>query len=55
MQIKIKFKEERMSLENDKKRLVKEVQDLQDKIEQSHTRFYNLKKDVEESPLSVLR
>ena len=55
MQIKIKFKEERMSLENDKKRLMKEVQDLQDKIEQSHTRFYNLKKDVEESPLSVLR
>ena len=55
MQIKIKFKEERMSLENDKKRLVKEVQDLQDKIEQSHIRFYNLKKEVEESPLSVLR
>lgn len=55
MQIKMKFKEERQSLENDKKRLAKEAQDLQDKLEQSSSRFYNLKKDVEESPLSVLR
>jgi len=31
------------------------VSDCQEKIEQSHTRFYNLKKEVEESPLSVLR
>jgi len=28
MQIKIKFKEERQSLENDKKRLAKEAQDF---------------------------
>lgn len=55
MQIKIKFKDERMQLEGEKKKLLKDVSDLQDKIEQSHTRFYNLKKEVEESPLSVLR
>ena len=55
MQIKIKFKEERTQLESDKKKLLRDIQDYQDKIEQSHTRFYNLKKEVEESPLSVLR
>lgn len=44
-----------MQLEGEKKKLLKDVSDLQDKIEQSHTRFYNLKKEVEESPLSVLR
>jgi len=55
MQIKIKFKDERMTLEGEKKKLLKDVSDSQDKLEQAHTRFYNLKKEVEESPLSVLR
>lgn len=55
MQIKIKFKEERMQLEGEKKKLLKDLSDSQEKVEQSHTRFYNLKKEVEESPLSVLR
>jgi peptidoglycan hydrolase CwlO-like protein len=44
-----------MQLEGEKKKLQKDVSDCQDKIELSHTRFYNLKKEVEESPLSVLR
>jgi hypothetical protein len=42
-------------LEGEKKKLLKDVSDSQDKLEQAHTRFYNLKKEVEESPLSVLR
>ncbi len=55
MQIKIKFKEERQQLEGEKKKLVKDVQDSHDKMEQAQNKFFNLKKEVEESPLSVLR
>jgi len=55
MQIKMKFKDERMQLEGEKKKLLKDAADNQEKIEQSHTRFYNLKKEIEESPLSLLR
>lgn len=55
MSIKVKFKEERMSLENDKKRLTKEVADFHDKLGNATEKFYSLKRDVEESPLSVLR
>jgi hypothetical protein len=35
MQIKIKFKEERQQLEGEKKKLVKDVQDSHDKMEQA--------------------
>lgn len=51
----MKFKEERLGLEQDKKRKEKEVHDYQDKLEASHQRFYALKKEVEESPLALLR
>ena len=55
MNIKKKFKEERMTLEADKKRLTKEMMDHQDKLKDASERYFNLKRDVEESPLSVLR
>ena len=55
MNIKKKFKEERVQLETDKKRLAKEANDCRDKLEDANSRYFNLKKDVEESPLAVLR
>ena len=55
MNIKKKFKEERVSLENDKKRLGKESGDTQIKLSDATERYFNLKKQVEDSPLSVLR
>jgi hypothetical protein len=42
-------------MEADKRRLQKEVGDYQAKLESAHSRFFGLKKEVEESPLSVLR
>ena len=53
--IKKKFKEEKVLLEHDKKKLTKEVTEAQDKVSDATARFYNLKKEVEDSPLSVLR
>ena len=53
--IKKKFKEEKVQLEHDKKKLTKEVTEAQDKVSDATARFYNLKKEVEDSPLSVLR
>jgi hypothetical protein len=55
MQIKIKFKEERVGFETDKKRLVKEISEYHEKLEQAHKRYFLLKTEVDESPLSVLR
>ena len=55
MNIKKKFKEEKTMMEADKRRLQKEVGDYQAKLESAHSRFFGLKKEVEESPLSVLR
>ena len=55
LKIKNKFREERQGLETDKKRKEKEVLALQTNIEGAHERFYALKKEVEESPLSILR
>ena len=55
MNIKKKFKEERVQLETDKKRLTKEATELQTKLSDASERYYSLKKDIEESPLSVLR
>ena len=53
--IKRKFKEERTGLDLEKKRLQKEIEQLNEKLSDAGKRFYALKKDVEESPLSVLR
>lgn len=53
--LKQKFKEERQQAEQDKKRLQGQVSDYQQKLENAGQRFFNLKKEVEESPLAVLR
>ena len=55
MSIKVKFKEERQSLEVDKKRLQKEVHDGHQLLEQASQRYQQLKQEVEESPLQTLR
>ena len=55
MNIKKKFKEERVQLENDKKRITKESVDYQNKMTEANERYFNLKKSVEDSPVSVLR
>lgn len=55
LNIKKKFKEERVALEAEKKKLTKEVVDYQDKMQEASDRFFNLKKEVEDSPMSVLR
>ena len=55
MNIKKKFKEERVQLETDKKKLGKEKADAEAKVSEATTRYYNLKREVEDSPLAVLR
>lgn len=55
MNIKKKFKEERMALENDKKRLTREITDYQNKAQDATQKYFNLKQEVDESPLAVLR
>ena len=55
MNIKKKFKEERVQLENEKKKLTKEVGDYQAKMNEASDRYFNLKKEIEDSPLAVLR
>lgn len=55
MNIKKKFKEERTSLENDKKKLQKEAETAQSKVSEATGRYFNLKQEVEESPVAVLK
>ena len=51
----MKFKDERQQLESDKKRIQKELSDLQVNLEQSHKKYFSLKTEIEESPVTVLR
>lgn len=53
--LKGKFKEERQQNEHDKKRMSTQVNDYSHKLEDAGTRYFNLKKDIEESPLALLR
>ena len=53
--IKKKFKEERIQLETDKKKAIKEASDAQEKAQLATTKYFNLKKEADESPLQVLR
>lgn len=55
LNIKKRFKEEKMMLEQDKKRLTAQVEDYKGKLEQLEQKYYSFKKDVDESPLSVIR
>jgi centrosomal protein CEP120 len=53
--IKKRFKEEKVLLEQDKKRLSSQVDEYKNKLEHLESKYYAFKKDVDESPLSVLR
>ena len=53
--LKGKFKEERQQNEHEKKRMSSQVNDYSHKLEESGTRYFNLKKEIEESPLALLR
>lgn len=55
MNVKKRFKEEKMTLESDKKRLTNQLEEYKTRLEQADSRFYAFKKDIDESPLSVLR
>ena len=53
--IKKKFKEERMQTDLDKKKLLKESSENADRVQLATQKYFNLKKEVDESPLAVLR
>ena len=53
--VKKRFKEERLSLEQDKKKLQQQVEDLKCRNETVEHKLVSLKRDIDESPLSVLR
>ena len=55
MTIKKKFKEEKIALESEKKRLALQLDEYKNKLEQAENKFYTYKKEVDESPISVLR
>lgn len=55
MNIKKKFKEEKVGLETSKKKLTAQVEELKARIEQMEAKFYNYKKEMDESPISLLR
>ncbi len=55
MNVKKRFKEEKVLLEQDKKRLVQQVEDYKSRLDQTELKYYAFKKEVDESPLSVLR
>ena len=55
LNVKKRFKEEKVMLESDKKRLTAQVEDLKQRQENTEQRFYTFKKEVDESPLSVIR
>jgi len=53
--IKKRFKEEKIALVNDKKNMTQQVNDAKALLDENELRFRNYRKDMEESPLSVLR
>jgi len=55
MNIKKRFKEEKVVLEQDKKRLTGQNEDLKNKLEASENRYYAYKREIDESPISQLR
>ena len=55
MNVKKRFKEEKLTLESDKKRLTNQLEEHKTRLEQADSRFYSFKKDIDESPLLVLR
>ena len=55
MNVKKRFKEERNTLEMDKKRLLQSAEELKNRTEAAEAKLLALKREYDESPLSVLR
>lgn len=55
MNVKKRFKEERATLETDKKRLLTQIEELKARADSAEAKLLALKRDYDESPLSVLR
>jgi centrosomal protein CEP120 len=55
LNVKKRFKEERLTLEQDKKRLMTQAEELKNRAEAAENKLGTLKREVDESPLSVLR
>lgn len=55
MNIKKKFKEEKIALETDKKRLTQQLEDHKAKLEHIENKFYSFKKEMDENPISLMR
>lgn len=55
MNVKKRFKEERNTLEMDKKRLIQSSEELNKRTEAAEAKLLALKREYDESPLSVLR
>lgn len=55
MTIKKKFKEEKVTLETEKKRLTVQVEEHKARLEQLENKFYAYKKEMDENPISVMR
>jgi len=53
--VKKRFKEERTTLETDKKRLLTQIEELKARADSAEAKLLALKRDFDESPLSVLR
>jgi centrosomal protein CEP120 len=55
MSVKKRFKEEKVLLEQDKKRLGQQLEEAKGRLEQVESKHYAFRKEVDESPISVLR
>jgi hypothetical protein len=44
-----------MQLEAEKKKLLKEASDNDDKVAQAQQKYYQLKEEVDKSPMTILR
>lgn len=53
--IKKRYREERTVLEQDKKKQQQSIEELKVRCEQAEARYVSLKRDIEDSPLSVIR
>ena len=52
---KKRFKEERNFLEQDKKKLTSQLEECKQRLETAEPRFYQFKKEMDDSPINVLR
>jgi DNA-directed RNA polymerase subunit M/transcription elongation factor TFIIS len=53
--VKKRYREERTVLEQDKKKQQQQIEELKGRCEQAEARYVSLKRDIEDSPLSVIR